>query len=85
MIQTQRMEEFVRDLVRPQTELELEHLVKTYAAGANDQQRLLFSNSLRAALTVNEVQSIVGEFGFASDTVRPTSDRHWTFAATKPN
>lgn len=74
---------FVRDLLPPETEQELDHLVDTYAAGANDHQRALFAASLRAALTPAEVRALVGRSGFAPDTVRQTSDRHWTFAAAR--
>jgi ubiquinone/menaquinone biosynthesis C-methylase UbiE len=72
---------FVRDLLRPKNEQTLRHLVDTYAAGANDHQRKLFADSLRAALTLSEMQSLVAQLGFASGTVRQTSDRHWTWAA----
>ena len=72
---------FVRDLFRPDTETELERLVETYAAGANPHQRKLFADSLRAALTVAEVQALVGRLGFSAGSVRATSDRHWTWTA----
>lgn len=72
---------FVRDLLRPDSEAELDHLVKTYAADTNDHQRQLFADSLRAALTLTEVQNRVVELGFAAETVRQTSDRHWTWSA----
>src|SRR5262245_4663191 len=49
---------FVRDLLRPAGEAELEHLVNTYAAGANDHQRKMFADSLRAALTLAEVREL---------------------------
>lgn len=71
---------FVRDLLRPDSMAELERLVNLHAAGANNHQRMLFANSLHAALTLDEVQSLVQELGFAAGTVRATSDRHWTFA-----
>lgn len=72
---------FVRDLLRPPSETRLKLLVDTYAAGANDHQRKLFADSLRAALTLSEVQTLVAQLGFAPSTVRQTSDRHWTWAA----
>jgi ubiquinone/menaquinone biosynthesis C-methylase UbiE len=75
---------FVRDLVRPATEEQLEHLVTAYAGDANAHQRRLFADSLRAALTLSEVQSLVGQLGFSPHTVRQTSDRHWTFVSTQP-
>ena len=74
---------FVRDLLRPDTLEDLQHLVRTYAAGANPQQRQLFSQSLHAALTLDEVQTLVARFGFGKECVRQTSDRHWTFRAVK--
>jgi len=73
---------FVRDLLRPDTDADLSRIVDIYAAGANDHQRALFANSLRAALTLAEVRDMVGHYGFAPECVRQTSDRHWTFAAT---
>jgi hypothetical protein len=43
----------------------------------------MFDASLRAALTLDEVRNLVTTLGFAPDTVRPTSDRHWTWAARR--
>lgn len=74
---------FFRDLFRPETEAELERLVGMYASGANDHQRQLFAQSLRAALSVAEMQALVAELGFDPSTVRATSDRHWTWSARK--
>jgi ubiquinone/menaquinone biosynthesis C-methylase UbiE len=75
---------FVRDLARPDSQSELERLVNAYAADANDHQRQMFRDSLHAALTVPEVQSLVSHLGAEPDSVRMTSDRHWTWAWTKP-
>jgi ubiquinone/menaquinone biosynthesis C-methylase UbiE len=75
---------FHRDLARPSDEAELKHLVETYAGGATPYQRKLFSESLRAALTLEEVREMVDRFGFARDTVQMTSDRHWTWSAQLP-
>jgi ubiquinone/menaquinone biosynthesis C-methylase UbiE len=72
---------FVRDLLRPNSDELLEHLVNLHAAGANDHQRQLFADSLRAALTLAEAQTLVVELGFDPSTVRQTSDRHWTWTA----
>lgn len=74
---------FVRDLLRPDDEPTLRHLVDTYAAGANDHQRAMFADSLRAALTLDEVRDLVTGLGYGADTVKQSSDRHWTFAATR--
>jgi ubiquinone/menaquinone biosynthesis C-methylase UbiE len=71
---------FVRDLLRPENERELDHLVATYAAGANAHQRQMFADSLRAALTLAEVRELVQSLGCPSDSVQQTSDRHWTWS-----
>jgi ubiquinone/menaquinone biosynthesis C-methylase UbiE len=73
---------FHRDLARPSDEPELQILVSTYAAEATPYQRNLFADSLRAALTVEEMADLVASFGFVRDSVRMTSDRHWTWVAT---
>ena len=72
---------FVRDLLRPPDQTTLTALVDQYAAGANDHQRQMFADSLRAALALAEVRALVASLGFDSATVRQTSDRHWTWSA----
>lgn len=69
---------FVRDLERPESEEKLAHLVATYAANDTPKQRGLFADSLRAALTLDEVVALVGSYGIAPSAVSRTSDRHWT-------
>ena len=74
---------FVRDLLRPADLPALDHLVNTYAAGANDHQRKMFAESLHAALTLDEVRAMVAALGYPADTVRQTTDRHWTWCGEK--
>lgn len=74
---------FFRDLLRPADEATLAHLVETYASDCNSHQRQLFADSLRAALTLEEMQSLVGGLGFARSSVAETSDCHWTWFARK--
>ncbi len=74
---------FVRDLLRPESEEQVRYLVDTYAGDANDHQQQMFGDSLRAALTVEEVRQIIGFLGFAADTVQQTTDRHWTWKVWK--
>lgn len=74
---------FVRDLMRPETEAELESLVQTYAGEATPRQRQLFRQSLHAALTVEEVAAILDQLGLSQECVQATSDRHWTVCAWK--
>jgi 2-polyprenyl-3-methyl-5-hydroxy-6-metoxy-1,4-benzoquinol methylase len=74
---------FFRDLFRPDDDSTVRRLVETYAAGANHHQQQMFEDSLRAALTVEEVRRLVAELGYPPESVRATSDRHWTWAARK--
>jgi ubiquinone/menaquinone biosynthesis C-methylase UbiE len=75
---------FVRDLMRPADEATVRHLVATYAAEANAHQQKMFADSLRAALTLDEIRGLIAALGFDPATVRATSDRHWTWSARKP-
>lgn len=74
---------FVRDLMRPADEATLANLVQTYAGNESEYSRQLFSDSLRAALTLEEVRELVSEFGFPPQSVNATSDRHWTWTGRK--
>jgi ubiquinone/menaquinone biosynthesis C-methylase UbiE len=73
--------QFHRDLYRPDDEAQLNRIVTTYAGAATPYQQKLFADSLRAALTLDEMRELVATFGVAPDTVRMTSDRHWTWIA----
>ena len=75
---------FVRDLLRPADDATVWHLVDTYASDANDHQRQMFDDSLRAALTLAEVRPLVAALGLDPATVRQTTDRHWTCSTRKP-
>lgn len=72
---------FVRDLLRPSDLATLDRLVEQHAAGANPHQRRLFAESLRAALTVEEVASLLQQVGLPAHWVAATSDRHWTICS----
>jgi ubiquinone/menaquinone biosynthesis C-methylase UbiE len=74
---------FVRDLLRPADDREVDHLVATYAAEANDHQRQLFDQSLRAALSLDEARDLAVAAELPPGAVAQTSDRHWTLAARK--
>ena len=75
---------FFRDLMRPESDEQVQSLVETYASDGSSHSRQLFDDSLRAALSLDEMQVLVEELGFDSQTVVATSDRHWTWAAIKP-
>ncbi len=74
---------FVRDLLRPQDSSTLTKLVEIYAKDANPHQRAMFGASLHAALTLNEVRALLARLGYPPDTIQQTSDRHWTWSATR--
>jgi ubiquinone/menaquinone biosynthesis C-methylase UbiE len=74
---------FIRDLLRPATKDQLQQLVATYAGEANSHQQKMFADSLHAALTLDEVQALVGALGCDPAEVRQTTDRHWTWSTKK--
>jgi len=74
---------FVRDLFRPRDEAELSRLVEEHAKNDSPEQRRLFADSLRAALTPDEVRARVAPLGVPAGAVTTTSDRHWTLAWRK--
>jgi cyclopropane fatty-acyl-phospholipid synthase-like methyltransferase len=74
---------FHRDLLRPESLAELMSLVERYTPTGQVAKRKLLADSLHAALTLEEVREIVAGLGFAKESVRRTSDRHWTWSAVK--
>ena len=72
---------FFRDLIRPDSAETVHQLVEKYAGKESIFAQELFRNSLHAALTLNEIQALVSQLGFAPETVASTSDRHWTWSA----
>lgn len=78
---------FVRDLLRPEDEDELLHLVRLHGGTPRDEQHrrqvLLLEASLRAALTVAEVRAMVAPLGIPERAVQRTSDRHFTLAFSR--
>ena len=71
---------FVRDLLRPNSLAEVDHLVTTYAGKENVHSQQLFRDSLHAALSLDEVRQLAESSGIAASAVAQTSDRHWTLA-----
>lgn len=74
---------FIRDLLRPNNQNDLMNIVKLHAGDATPKQKQLFTDSLHAALSLEEVREITFSFGFDGSTVNQSSDRHWTFSARK--
>ena len=75
---------FIRDLARPESVDEIEGLVQTYSGDESSNGQQLFRQSLHAALTLHEIQSIARGLGIPEDHVQMTSDRHWTLDWCRP-
>ena len=69
---------FFRDLLRPNDEEQLQKLVTQYAGEESDHARQMFSDSLRAALSLEEVCELAKALDLPTDGIEQTSDRHWT-------
>lgn len=68
----------VRDLMRPDSEAAAREIVERVSPEANDHQKQLFFESLRAALTVEEVAGLARRAGLDDLRIEAISDRHWT-------
>jgi ubiquinone/menaquinone biosynthesis C-methylase UbiE len=67
----------LKDLVRPETLADWRDLVTRYAAEDTPRQRQLFADSLRAALTLDEVRQLCREARLEGVEIAKVSDRHW--------
>ena len=74
---------FFRDLLRPSESHELEALVAQYAGNEEAEAQRMFRESLHAALTLEEMRSLVEQLGYPVDSVQRTTDRHWTWSVVK--
>ena len=75
---------FFRDLLRPVSDEQVDNLVQAYAGTKNEQQQKMFDDSLRAALSLEEIRELVRQRGFDPSQVTATSDRHWTWSSSLP-
>ncbi|TSA08504.1 MAG: class I SAM-dependent methyltransferase [Planctomycetaceae bacterium] len=71
---------FFRDLLRPSDQASLESLVQTYAADASPLARLLFTNSLHASLSMDDISDILKSLDLPCSGLHQTTDRHWTLS-----
>ena len=72
----------IRDLVRPETHDALDQLLEAHATHWSPLQRTLFSDSLQAALTLEEVKKLLVECDLTDVNVTQVSDRHWSAERT---
>lgn len=69
---------FIRDLIRPVNEATMNNLVESIGTEYSEHQKMLFRDSLHAALTLDEVNELVYKAGLKGVNVYQSSDRHWT-------
>ena len=74
---------FVRDLLRPESQSDIDRIVAAYAGQENAHSQQLFRDSLHAALSLAEIRELFGRQGVPPLAVAQTSDRHWTLAWSK--
>jgi hypothetical protein len=75
---------FIRDLMRPESEQQIQQFVQLYTGNENAHSQQMFADSLHAALTLDEIRQLVMAAGAPADSVQATSDRHWTWSWRKP-
>lgn len=66
----------IRDLFRPDTEAQLDALVAKHAVDCDPEQRQLFADSLRAALTPDELRNLANQQGLNAAHLTIDTDRH---------
>lgn len=70
---------FVRDLMRPESQEQIDDILFKHKDNMNASQRQILEDSLHAALSLDEIRELVTGFGFSDQSVQATSDRHWTW------
>lgn len=68
----------VRDLLRPESEEQLNETVARVCVHDTEYQTKLFRDSLHAAFTLEEVRQFASAAGLNDVTIYQSSDRHWT-------
>jgi ubiquinone/menaquinone biosynthesis C-methylase UbiE len=70
----------IRDLIRPETESEVEAIINNVGNNYHQHELKLFADSLRAALTLTEVEDLIDRVGLTDVKLNRSSDRHWTLS-----
>ncbi len=73
----------IRDLIRPENDEVVTSLVAKFGGEYDAHQQQLFHDSLKAALTLAEVQELIDRVGLAQVKLTQSSDLHWTIARKK--
>jgi ubiquinone/menaquinone biosynthesis C-methylase UbiE len=73
----------IRDLIRPENDAAVNELVAKIGGEYDTHQQQLFRDSLKAALTLIEVQELIDQVGLSQVTLSQSSDLHWTVERNK--
>jgi ubiquinone/menaquinone biosynthesis C-methylase UbiE len=73
----------IRDLIRPENDLIVNELVAKVGGDYDTHQQQLFHDSLKAALTLAEVQALIDRVGLLQVDLTQSSDLHWTIKRQK--
>ena len=73
----------IRDLIRPENDRIVNELVAKIGADYDPHQQQLFHDSLKAALTLAEVQELIDRVGIIHVKLAQSSDLHWTIERKK--
>jgi ubiquinone/menaquinone biosynthesis C-methylase UbiE len=73
----------IRDLIRPDDDRLVNDLVSKLGQDYDARQQQLFHDSLKAALTLAEVQNLIDRVGLTQVTLTQSSELHWTIAREK--
>jgi ubiquinone/menaquinone biosynthesis C-methylase UbiE len=68
----------IRDLIRPESDREIDDLVSQLGKEYDLRQQELFRDSLKAALTIPEVQTLLDRVNIPDLTLDRSSNLHWT-------
>jgi ubiquinone/menaquinone biosynthesis C-methylase UbiE len=68
----------IRDLIRPENDTIVNNLVAKIGGNYDVHQQQLFHDSLKAALTIAEVQSLIDRVGLNQVILSQSSELHWT-------
>jgi ubiquinone/menaquinone biosynthesis C-methylase UbiE len=73
----------IRDLIRPDSDEIVNDLVDKIGAGYDAHQQQLFRDSLKAALTLAEVQDAIDQIGLGGVKLTQSSELHWSIKRKK--
>jgi ubiquinone/menaquinone biosynthesis C-methylase UbiE len=73
----------IRDLIRPENDRIVNELVAKVGGDYDAHQQQLFHDSLKAALTLAEVQDLIDRVGLSQVKLTQSSELHWTIERKK--